>query len=57
MTLQKKGGVNDRQWKGERDYYCFYGGDEPKGVRLAGKRIESQLVEGICDVCRGLGKS
>jgi hypothetical protein len=35
--------------------YCFDGGDEPKGVTFAAG-VESQLVEGVCDVCRGLGQ-
>jgi hypothetical protein len=35
-------------------YYCFDRGDEGGGT-LAREWIESQLVEGVCDVC-GLGK-
>lgn len=37
---------NERvRWEGEA--YCFDRGDEPWGVSL---EIESQLVEGVCDV-------
>jgi hypothetical protein len=40
---------------GRKGYYRFDGRCEPEGGTLAGMGIESQLVEGVCDVC-GLDK-
>ena len=40
---------------GRKGYYCFDGRCEPERGTLARMWIESQLVEGVCDVC-GLDK-
>jgi hypothetical protein len=45
----------DRE-EGIKKDYCFDRRNEPEGGSLAGIWVESQLVQGVCDVC-GLGKS